>query len=95
MTQFAHALHQEGHLRPAVTADARDLLWTCNSRSAMGCSCSPAAGPPRHGRWLADPLTAATASRNGRGCDTAAAGERAEVKGRTARPARSGWCLSS
>jgi AcrR family transcriptional regulator len=32
MTQFARALHQDGHLRPDVSVDkARDMLWACNS----------------------------------------------------------------
>lgn len=32
--QFARALHQQRHLRPAVSVDeARDMLWTCSRRS--------------------------------------------------------------
>jgi hypothetical protein len=58
MTQFAGALHQEGHLRPAVSVDeARDLLWTCNSPELYELLVIQRGWTPqRYGRWVADTL---------------------------------------
>jgi AcrR family transcriptional regulator len=61
MTQFARALHQEGHLRPKVSVDqARDLLWTYNSPELYDLLVIQRGWTPqRYGRWLADTLIAA------------------------------------
>ena len=61
MTQFARALHQEGHLRPNLSVDeARDLLWTYNSPELYDLLVLQRRWTPRrYGRWLADTLIAA------------------------------------
>jgi hypothetical protein len=61
MTQFARALHQDGHLRPDVSVDeARDMLWACNSPELYELLVIQRGWTPqRYGRWVADTLTAA------------------------------------
>jgi hypothetical protein len=64
MTQFARALHQEGHLRPAVSVDeARDMLWSCSSPERYELLVVQRGWTSqRYGRWVADTLTAALLS---------------------------------
>src|SRR5215472_1060406 len=58
MTVFARALHDDGHLRPGVSADeARDVLWTCNSAELFQLLVLERGWPPeRYGRWVAEVL---------------------------------------
>ena len=58
MTLFARALHDDGHLRPGVSAEeARDVLWTCNSAELFQLLVLERRWPPeRYGRWVAEVL---------------------------------------
>lgn len=61
MTLFAGALHDQGHLRPGVSAnEARDVLWTYNSAELFQLLVLERGWPPgRYGRWVADALICA------------------------------------
>jgi len=61
MTMFARALHDDGHLRPGVSAnEARDVLWTCNSAELFQLLVLERGWPPkRYGRWVAEVLISA------------------------------------
>jgi AcrR family transcriptional regulator len=61
MTLFARALHEDGHLRPGVSAnEARDVLWTYNSAELFQLLVLERGWPPkRYGRWVADALICA------------------------------------
>lgn len=61
MTMFARALHDDGHLRPGVSAnEARDVLWTCNSAELFQLLVLERGwSPKRYGRWVADALISA------------------------------------
>ena len=61
MTQFARALHGDGHLRAGVSiAEARDVLWTYNSAELFELLVIERKwSPKRYGRWVADALVAA------------------------------------
>ena len=58
MTMFARDLHDDGHLRPGVSAnEARDVLWTCNSAELFQLLVLERGWPPeRYGRWVAEVL---------------------------------------
>lgn len=64
MTQFARALHDDGHLRPGVsTREARDVLWTYNSAELFQLLVLERGwSPKRYGRWISDALIAARLS---------------------------------
>jgi AcrR family transcriptional regulator len=61
MTMFARALHDDGHLRPGVSAsEARDVLWACNSAELFQLLVLERGwSPKRYGRWVADALISA------------------------------------
>ena len=61
MTQFAQALHEQGHLRADVSVDdARDILWTYNAAELYELLVILRGwAPDRYGRWVADALIAA------------------------------------
>ena len=61
MTMFARDLHDDGHLRPGVSAnEARDVLWTCNSAELFQLLVLERGWPPeRYGRWVAEVLISA------------------------------------
>ncbi|HUQ63110.1 MAG TPA: helix-turn-helix domain-containing protein [Acidimicrobiales bacterium] len=61
MTQFAHELHEQGHLRGDVSVDdARDVLWTYNAAELYELLVMRRSWTPdRYGRWVADALVAA------------------------------------
>ena len=61
MTQFARALHDDGHLRQGVsTREARDVLWTYNSAELFQLLVLERGWSPKHyGRWISDALIAA------------------------------------
>ena len=61
MTLFARALHDDGHLRPEISAnEARDVLWTCNSAELFQLLVLERGwSPKRYGRWVADALISA------------------------------------
>jgi AcrR family transcriptional regulator len=61
MTLFARALHDDGHLRPGVSAtEARDVLWTYNSAELFELLVLERAWTPkRYGQWIANALIAA------------------------------------
>lgn len=61
MTLFARALHDDGHLRPGISAnEARDVLWTCNSAELFQLLVLERGwSPKRYGRWVADALISA------------------------------------
>jgi AcrR family transcriptional regulator len=61
MTQFASALHRDGHLRHGVSVnEARDVLWTYNSAELFQLLVIERGwSPKRYGRWVADALIAA------------------------------------
>jgi hypothetical protein len=64
MTQFARALHGDGHLRAGVSiAEARDVLWTYNSAELFELLVIERKwSPKRYGRWVTDALVAALAA---------------------------------
>jgi AcrR family transcriptional regulator len=61
MTLFARALHDDGHLRPGVSAnEARDVLWTYNSAELFQLLVLERGwSPKRYGRWIAAGLISA------------------------------------
>jgi AcrR family transcriptional regulator len=61
MALFARALHDDGHLRPGISAnEARDVLWTYNSAELFQLLVLDRGWPPqRYGRWVADALISA------------------------------------
>jgi AcrR family transcriptional regulator len=61
MTLFARALHDDGHLRPGVSAnEARDVLWTYNSAELFQLLVLDRGwSPKRYGRWIAAGLISA------------------------------------
>ena len=61
MTQFARALHEQGHLRGDVSVeDARDIRWTYNAAELYELLVILRGwAPEQYGRWVADALIAA------------------------------------